>query len=303
MAGFADMGAGLGGLYSTLLGDFLTRGDRKKQEEDMAREREVYQGLPTNLVADREQTYELGPSAYDALSEDPLLRGEQLRSLASLRDIADKGGLDISSRAALAEAQAATAGQERATRGNILDQFARGGGGAGNQALLASLVAQQGAAQRGGMEGLRAAADANTRRYGALRDAASLAGDVRGADYQVLGDKASAADRIAAYNAANRQRVAGSNVDRENRFREGNADREYRRAGMVGGTYGNERDWHAQQETRKRGLITGVGSGVGRNIGGGMDLLTGGVGPAGGTAASPQGYAYGPYDPKKPRPY
>ena len=266
----------LGGFYGGIIGDWMTKEERARQLEQIERQRRLYQSLPVELQAELERFYELEPSAYEQLREDPLLRGEQLRSLEGLREVADTGGMDAQSRAALAEAQAASAGQERAQRGAILDQFARMGGGGGNQALLAALTSQQGAASRAGMEGLRAAGDASARRYRALADVAGLAGDVRGADYRAASDKASAMDRRAAFNAAQRQAVAGRNTDRTNTTAENNRAKEYERARMVGGTYGSERDYWAAQERRKRGLWAGGGEQVGRNIGTGMDLYGGG---------------------------
>jgi len=157
--------------------------------------------------------------------------------------------------------------QERAQRGSILDEFSRRGGGGGNSALLAALTAQQGNAQRAGMESLRSAGDASARQYRALTDAGAMAGGIRGQDYGVLSDRASALDRVAAYNAANRQQVAARNADRKNRAQEGNIDRRYQQANMIGGTYDPERDFYEREARRKRGLWAGGGQAVGAGVG------------------------------------
>lgn len=276
MAGWGDALGGLGGLYGSLIGDWLTSGEREKQQRLLDEQRGLYEDLPTDIRAEQEALSELGPSAYDAFREDPEMRQGQLRTLASLREISAAQGLDPQARAALAEAQASTAGQERAQRGSILDQFARQGGGGSNAALLAAITAQQGNAQRTGMEGLRAAGDAQGRQYQALRDTGALAGGVRSQDYGVASDRLGALDRVSAYNAANRQQVAGRNADRMQRTNEGNIGRKYQRAGMVGGTMQDQQDWYAQQERRRRGLGTLAGSGIGRNIGTGIDIVGGG---------------------------
>lgn len=260
MAGFGDALGGLGGFYGSLLGDLLSAGDRKRQKELLDRELAMYEGLPVDVA-----THELGDSAYGDIREDPALRGEQMRTLSALRDIGMAGGMDAQARSALAEAQAATAAQERGQRQAILDQFARVGGKGGNSALLASLTAQQGSAQRAGMEGLRAAGDAQARQYRALLDAGSLAGGIRGQDYGVSSDRANALDRVALYNAQNRQAVAASN-----------ADREYRRANMVGGALQGQGDWYGEQEKRKKNLGYATGSMAGRNVGTGMGWMGGG---------------------------
>lgn len=257
----------IGGFIGSAIGDWATQDERRKQLAMIEEQRRLFESLPTNIQAEQEALSELGPSAYESLSEDPRLRVEQMRTLSALRELADAGGMDPQARAALAETQAAGAAQERAQRGSILDQFSRRGGGSGNQALLAALVSQQGAAQRAGMEGLQAAGDASARRYRALMDAGNVAGQVRGQDYGVASDRAGAMDRVSAYNAANRQQVAARNTDRKQRTSEGNIGRQYERAGMVGGTYGDERGYWSDQERRKRALWAGGGQAVGTGVG------------------------------------
>lgn len=263
----ADLFSDIGGFLGAIVGDYATQEERDRQRRAIEEERRLYATLPTTLNPETEALYELDRSGFEDIREDPLLRGEQLRTMMDYRRLAEAGGLDPQSRAALAETQAAAAGQERAQRGSILDEFARRGGGGGNSALLAALTAQQGSAQRAGMEGLRSAGMADANRRGALAAAAGLAGDVRGQDYRLAGDRASAMDRVAAYNAANRQQVAARNTDRRTRASEGNIGREYERARLQGGTYGGERDFYEQQERRKRGLWAGGGQAVGTGVG------------------------------------
>lgn len=257
----------IGGYFGSLIGDWITEDDRRRQLAAIENERRLYGDLPTAIRAEQEDLFELGPSAYESLREDPAMRQEQLRALTSFREIADAGGLDPQARAALAEAQGASAGQERAQRGAILDQFARAGGGGGHSALLAALTSQQGAAQRAGMEGLRVAGDANDRRAQALRDVGALAGGVRSQDYGVLADRVGAMDRVSAYNAANRQQVAGRNTDRKQRTSEGNIDRRYQQAAMIGGTYGDELGYWDKEERRRRANAAAGGKAIGTGVG------------------------------------
>lgn len=263
----ADPFSDIGGFFGSLLGDWATQDERRKQREQIEQERRLYSGLPTRIQAEQEEFSELGPTAYEQLREDPAMRQDQLRTLASMREISSAQGLDPQARSALAEAQASSAGQERAQRGAILDQFARGGGRSGNSALLAALTAQQGSAQRSGMEGLRTAGDAQARQYQALRDTGALAGGIRSQDYGVASDRAGAMDRVSAYNAQNRQQVAGRNTDRRQRTSEGNIGREYERAHMQGGTYGDERAYWEAQERRKRANWAAGGQAVGEGVG------------------------------------
>jgi hypothetical protein len=279
----------IGGFLGSAIGDWATQDEREERRRLIERERRMYADLPTNIKAEQEAIDELGPSAYGSIQEDPALRQEQLRTITGLREIADARGLDPQARTALAESQAANAGQERAQRGSILDQFSRRGGGGGNSALLAALTSQQGSVQRAGMEGLRVAGDANARQVQAMRDAGVLAGGVRSQDYGVASDRAGAMDRVSAYNAQNRQTVAGRNADRKQRTSEGNIGRRYQQAGMVGGTYGDERDYLSEEERRKRALWAGGGQAVGAGVGAAIGPGAGGSPFAGASASGSWG--------------
>jgi hypothetical protein len=271
-----DALSGLGGFYGSLVGDWITQDEREARRKALEEERALYEGLPTALTPEEERLVELGPSAYESLGMDPRGGLAQMEALRWMQEIASAGGMDPQHRAALARSQAANAQQERAARGAILDTFARRGAGRGGNAMLAALANEQGAAQRAGMEGIQAAGNAAARQYQALADSGSLAGAIRGADYQQAGDRAGALDRVSQYNAANRQAVNARNTGTRNQFTQGNADLAYRRAGMLGGTYGTQRDMLSEEERRKRGLATGIGGAFGRNVGTGMDLYGGG---------------------------
>lgn len=260
---YGDLGAGVGGWLGALIGDPLTAGERQRYLDTIRSQRGLYQNLPTDLQAQQESTVDLGPSAFESLSVDPSMRAAQAGSLQQLQAIANAKGMDPQFRNALAQSQAANAQQERAQRQGILDTFARRGMGNSNAALLASLSSQQGSAQRAGMEGLQAGADAAARQYRAIGDAAGLAGQIHGQDYSEAAARANAMDRVAQYNAANRQAVIQRNTGARNQFTQGNADLAYRRAGDIAGTYQQEGNYWQNRERQRRALFQGAGSGLG----------------------------------------
>jgi hypothetical protein len=183
--------------------------------------------------------------------------------------------------AQLSEGLAASAGQERAQRGNILDAFARRGGGGSNQALLASMVAQQGAAQRAGGEGLRAAGDAQQRQYRALMDAGAMAGGVRGQDYGINSARAMAGDERSRYNATARNAAAQRNADRKMAAQQGTIDNRFRQAGGIGRTQDQRLGYYDEEMRRKIANANAIGSTVGsaadmgmNSKGGGMDFMS-----------------------------
>lgn len=268
MASMAEVGGNVGGLFGSLLGDELGAAERERIRRLYRQNLELYEGLPVEVRAELEDPSLLGPSAMEQISEDPLLRSEQLRTLQGLRGLADAGGLDAGARAGLAEAQAASAAQERAQRGNILESFARGGQGGSNKALLASLVAQQGGAQRAGMEGLRAAGDAQQRQYRALMDAGALAGNVRSQDFGVAQARAGGADRVSEYNASQRNAAMARNADRKMQAQQGTISNRFQQAGGIERARGAQAGWYEDERRRKLAQGNALGSALGFAAGG-----------------------------------
>jgi hypothetical protein len=272
MAGFGDIGADVGGVFGSLIGQLWAEGDEKKRRELLEEIEGLYGEIPVELLPKEEQVVDMGPTAFEEVSEDPALREQQLASMQAFREMYEAGGLDAGARADLAEAQAATAQQERAQRGAILNEAQARGAGNGNATLLAQFAAQQGSAQRAGMEGMRAAGDAQQRAFQALHAAGSLAGDVRGQDYGVSSDKARARDLVAERNSRNRQDVYGRNVDRDFQAQQGTIDNRFRRAHGQAGAKGSQADMYGDNAQRKRN----IGYNAGR-VGGGVagQLVTG----------------------------
>lgn len=255
--------AGIGGFGGAILGDVLTQDERRKQLEQIERNRRLYEGLPTNIDFLNEEVENLGPSAYEAISEDPTLRGQQMATLQGLQGIADAQGLDAGARADIAQAQAANASTARAQTGNLLDSFARRGMGGSGKALQAAQQAQAANTDRAGMEGLQAAAMGAQRKYQALSDVGALSGQVRGQDYGVSRDRAGAQDTVAAYNARNRQDVRQRNNARQMDAQARSIDNKFRQAGGISGANSAEQDYWEKDEKRKMGLYTGVGQAAG----------------------------------------
>lgn len=260
---FTDVGGALG----ALIGYPLTAEERRRQQQAIEEERSLYASLPVELQAQMEAERALGPSAFEGLQIDPRAVAAQYQSLGRLQEIANAGGLDRQAQARLAQIDAASGSRNRAQQGAIMDRFSHKGMGNSNAALMASLMGQQGEAQRAGLEGVEAAGQAEARAYQALMGQGALGGQIRGQEYQQASDRAGAMDRVSAQNAANRQAVLARNADRTNRFAEGNRDAAYRRAGMMGGTYGDERDYYADLERKKMGLAYGGGRLAGAGAG------------------------------------
>jgi hypothetical protein len=174
-----------------LLGQLLANKSREEAAAILAQVRDEYGRIDPakveKLAAERVEI----DGQYDGAMRDSLGRVDE--------QIA-QGGMTIADRAALNEALDTTGRQERAQRAHIMRSFEDRGAGGSGQALLASLVNQQGAAQRAHGAGLETAAEAQRRYWQAVRDRFNMG--AQGAEQR------SAIDR---WNATNRQDTARYN--------------------------------------------------------------------------------------------
>lgn len=213
--GGASLGGGIGGALGGLAGWLLSAKDREEEERLYEQMLTEWNGINPEVRARYEDAYSLGPSAMETVRADPALRNNQLRALDSLMETGLSGGMDAASRARLAEAQSRSAQQERGSRLALQQQAQARGQGNSLTAYATQLAAQQGAAQRMGMESVQAAGDASQRALAALSQGGSMAGQVRGQDFQEGSARATARDRINEFNLRNRQDVQGRNIDRD----------------------------------------------------------------------------------------
>jgi hypothetical protein len=145
---------------------------------------------------------DLGDSAMQGVSTDPRLRDAQMHALSSLQEIGD-GGLTAQDKADLSKIQTEANQQDRGRREAILmNNQARGMGGSG-QELLAQLSSSQAATDRQAQQGLDVEGMAQQRALAALAQSGQLGGQIRGQEFNEGSAKASAADAVAKFNAAN----------------------------------------------------------------------------------------------------
>lgn len=267
--GFGDLLGGVGGAIGGLIGDRAGEADRRRAMANLNAIRGLYQGINPNVQAGYEETYNLGPSAMEGVASqvDPAMRSTQLAALRSLMETAGQGGFDAQSQAVLMQAQGQAAQQQRALQGALRQDFAARGRAGGGAELALRAAGQQQSANANAMAGVQAAADARARAMAALQSGASLAGQVRGADYSQAADAAGARDRIAEYNSRNSQAVRGRNIDRQYDAAQQTLNNRFRRADGEAGAMRAQSDYLMQQEQRRRELAQGVGSAVGRGAG------------------------------------
>lgn len=154
---------------------------------------------------------QLGPSRYEEVQMDPRLQAAQLSALEDITGIADTG-LGAQDRLALEEIRRRSAGQAQAQRETALQQMQERGMLDSGASLAAQLQSGQQAADVAAMQGMQQAAQAQQARMAALGQQANMASGMQGQQLQLAGQKASAADAIAQFNAQNRQGVSGQNL-------------------------------------------------------------------------------------------
>jgi len=161
----------------------------------------------------------LGPSRFEEISMDPRLQAAQMAALEDITGISEAGGLDAASRLNLEQGLGRVAGAEQARLQQLREDPTLGQG----QKLALQAQAIQGAGQSGRDVALQTAAQAQQARMAALGQQANLASGMQQQQLGLAGQKASAADAIAQFNAQNRQNVAGRNLSERQRIAEAGA--------------------------------------------------------------------------------
>lgn len=150
----------------------------------------------------------LGPSRFEEIQMDPRLQAAQMAALEDITGVTEAGGLDAQTRLALEEGLGRVAGAEQARLQQLREDPTLGQG----QKLALQAQAVQGAGQGGRDVALQTAAQAQQARMAALGQQANLASGMQQQQLGLAGQKASAADAIAQFNAQNRQGVAAQNL-------------------------------------------------------------------------------------------
>ncbi len=179
----------------------------------------VQQGL---VSPEQAKTFLVEQSAFDDVSGDPRLRDAQMGALSELANISESGGLTMADRASLEQINSRIDQEERGSREAIQShqaEMGRSGSGLEYAELLAN---QQGAATRGAQQGTDLAALAEMRALESLTQGATLAGQVRGQDFDQDARKAEAKDAMAKFNTEHLQGTEMTNVAARNAANERN---------------------------------------------------------------------------------
>jgi hypothetical protein len=151
---------------------------------------------------------QLGQSRFEDVQMDPRLQAAQMAALEDITGIAEAGGLDSMSRLNLEEGLGRIAGAEQARLQALKEDPTLGQG----QRLALQSQAVQSAGQSGRDVALQTAAQAQQARMAALGQQANMASGMQQQQLGLAGQKASAADAIAQFNAQQRMGVQSQNL-------------------------------------------------------------------------------------------
>lgn len=208
MAGGGGAGAIGGQMVDMFINAFgRSQADAEAREGQRAVTNAYYEALgltPPDLDAiDLQQQQD---TALGQIAEDPRLRDYQMQALDQLGSIvAAGGGMTAQDYEAYQRARQQAGMMSNAARQAALNEQQQRGLQGGNAALLSNLVSSQNANNQANQMGVQAASDSRARYLQALNQLGSQSSNVRGQDYGIASNRASAQDAINKFNAQMRQ--------------------------------------------------------------------------------------------------
>lgn len=263
----------LGGMGS-FLGGAAVEGSAEEQEKQI--DKLLQQAMDENgnidpnvlqkLVAEQQQG-----SAFDQINIDPRMRDAQTAALMKLQRESDEGGMTLEDRAALNDVNNDVNQQDKARRDAMMTHMqARGAGGSGVE-LAAQLASAQSSAQSAADQGFKVHAEARRRALQAAQQSGSLGTAIRDQDWAEAAARASAKDRINAYNAQLRQQMSLAN----NQNQQMNFNNRLSLQDRKNKIRGSQADRYQDQANRTRRQGEASGRAVGTFLGGAADIGTG----------------------------
>lgn len=247
---------GAGNAAGSLLGYWLTSGDRSAAQGDYEKAEQGFAGLDPNIAA---QT--AGPSSFDSISIDPKDRAAQLGALTQLENIYKSGGLDASTKAQLQSVDQDTSRQAKAMDSTVANNMSQRGLGSSGASFAQQESNDQAAANREGQAGTQALAMGQGNKMAALQGASSIGSNLQSQDYGQAASRAAAEDAISKFNANQKQGA-------EEQTFTNSLGKQQGEAGALDAMAGNRSD----QAKQEQGVTAGVGQAAG-SVAGSLDIF------------------------------
>jgi len=222
----------------------------------------VQQGV---LTPEEAQTITLGDSEMKGITLDPKLKQAQMAALASLENISDQGGMNLTDRSNLNQIAAEENTRARGQREAILQNAqARGLGGSGLE-LMSQMQNQQDAATRTSQRDMDISAMAQQRALEAIMGQGQMAGQIGAQDFNQQAQVAGAQDAISKFNAQNAQGQINQNIQARNQAQAANLGAKQSIAEYNNGLRNQQQQYNKglqqqkfQNEMAKRGGQSGI---------------------------------------------
>lgn len=182
------MGLDIGKLLRNVLSAGTTYFRDQKQAKK--KEKKAHQLIAENTaLAESLQNRDYGQSQWENVQADPALRAAQDRALSRLEGLSQTG-FDNLDRQALDQSFNQSRREEQAQREAAMSAAARRGDASGGNALMSSLMAQQGGADRAAQFSTDVGLAGRDRALSALESYGQQAGQMRGQDFSEQGQRA-----------------------------------------------------------------------------------------------------------------
>lgn len=155
-------------------------------------------------------------NAYDGLSPNAQARGAQMSALQGLQEKIDAGGLTDVDRSRIQQTLDNVNNDQRGQQLSIMEDARRRGTSGSGVELANRLMSQQSAASMAGRQGMDIAALAEQAKMEAMKQAATLGGQIETNDWNQQSQKAAAQNAINQFNATNQQQITMQNIAARN---------------------------------------------------------------------------------------
>lgn len=262
------------------------------EAQKLALEQYVNAGV---LSPELEQLIQMGPTAMEGISLDPMARQKQLEALEMVSGLAE-GRVQPGDIAGFELAKREASGYDQAKQGQILQEMQQRGQGGSGAELLARLKSSQSSADRLQQADLEQARKMQEARMQALSNQANMAGNLRSQDYGEQSNLAKAQDMIAQFNAQNSQNVNSRNTGARNDAQRmnlqnaqqignmnvdsRNKEQQYNK-GLIQTQFGNQMDLASGRAAQLSGVANSRDTQAGQTAG-----MWGGIGQGVGQAAA-----------------
>lgn len=274
--GLQDLGAGVGSWVGSLLAEGPASEEEARVYNLLTANMDEFGNIDPNVLKNVEAVVQQD-SGLSKFKEDARLRDAQLGALTRLQQVASEGGMTAIDRARLNDINNNINQQQQARRQAMMTSAAQRGQMGSGLMYANMLGSEQAANEAASQQGFDVAADAQKRALDAMLGAGKMGGDIRGQDFDIAAQRASAQDRINQYNAELRNQMNRYNMDNRQRNFQNRMDvgkqRNAGRSDVAG--------YHQAKADNIRNQYQQAGTAIGGTLGAGgdvaMNVMTGGA--------------------------